>query len=134
MRYDGETPDRDRPGILERFCDATDRHHDVLVANTRSIAHGVTLLIAEVMIYYSRDFSLEKNLQSEDRGHRIGQTKPVLIVDLAAWDSVDMKIRHALRTHRNVATEIQGDEYRDWIRANPAGSYKSGRAHPTYGE
>jgi len=54
-------------------------------------------------------------LQSEDRAHRIGQKKNVTYIDLIAEDTVDEKIVKALRDKINIASEVMGEELRDWI-------------------
>jgi SNF2 family DNA or RNA helicase len=66
-------------------------------------------------IYYSNGYDLEKRLQSEDRAHRIGQTKSVTYVDLIAEDTVDEKIVKALRKKINIASEVMGEELKAWI-------------------
>ncbi len=58
---------------------------------------------------------LKKRMQSEDRAHRIGQKKTVTYVDLMADDTVDAKIVKALRKKINIASEVMGEELRDWI-------------------
>ena len=67
------------------------------------------------MIYYSNGYDLEKRMQSEDRAHRIGQKKTVTYVDIIAQDTVDEKIVKALRKKINIASEVMGEELRDWI-------------------
>ena len=67
------------------------------------------------VIYYSNGYDLEKRLQSEDRAHRIGQKKAVTYIDLIAPKTVDEKIRKALRKKINIATQIMGEELRQWI-------------------
>ncbi len=67
------------------------------------------------MIYYSNGYDLEKRLQSEDRAHRIGQKKSVTYVDFIAQKTVDEKIVKALRKKIDIASEILGEELRDWI-------------------
>jgi len=54
-------------------------------------------------------------LQSEDRAHRIGQKKNVTYIDLIAEDTVDEKIVRSLRKKINIASEVMGEELRDWI-------------------
>jgi len=54
-------------------------------------------------------------LQSEDRAHRIGQKKSVTYIDLIAEKTVDEKIVKALRKKINIASEVLGEELRDWI-------------------
>jgi len=63
----------------------------------------------------SVDYDLEKRLQSEDRAHRIGQTKTVTYVDIIAEDTVDEKIVKALRNKINIASEVMGEELKEWI-------------------
>ena len=70
---------------------------------------------ASNVVYYSNGYDLEKRLQSEDRAHRIGQKKSVTYVDLIAPKTVDEKIRTALRKKINIATQVMGEELRDWI-------------------
>jgi SNF2 family DNA or RNA helicase len=77
--------------------------------------YGITLTAASTVIYYSNGYDLEKRLQSEDRAHRIGQKKTVTYVDLIAEDTVDNKIVKALRKKVNIASEVMGEELRDWI-------------------
>jgi len=67
------------------------------------------------VIYYSNGYDLEKRLQSEDRAHRIGQKKAVTYVDITCEDTVDEKITKALRKKINIASEVLGEELRDWI-------------------
>ena len=77
--------------------------------------YGITLTAASNMIYYSNGYDLEKRLQSQDRIHRIGQKKPVTYIDLIAEDTVDNKIVKALRKKINIASEVMGEELKDWI-------------------
>ena len=67
------------------------------------------------MIYYSNGYDLEKRQQSEARIDRIGQKKSVTYVDLIAEKTVDEKIVKALRKKINIASEVLGEELRDWI-------------------
>jgi SNF2 family DNA or RNA helicase len=67
------------------------------------------------LIYYSNGYDLEKRLQSEDRAHSIGQKKSVTYVDLISEETVDEKIVKALRKKINIASEVLGEELRDWI-------------------
>ena len=85
------------------------------VGNPQTGGYGITLTEANNVVYYSNGYDLEKRLQSEDRAHRIGQKKAVTYVDLIAPKTIDEKIRKALRKKINIATEVMGEELRDWI-------------------
>ena len=54
-------------------------------------------------------------MQSEDRAHRIGQKGKVTYIDIIANDTVDNKIVKSLRKKINIASEVLGEELRDWI-------------------
>jgi SNF2 family DNA or RNA helicase len=75
----------------------------------------LTLTAANTVIYYSNSFDLEVRLQSEDRAHRIGQTNKVTYVDLIAKDTVDEHIVKALRNKINIASQVLGENFKDWI-------------------
>ena len=67
------------------------------------------------MIYYSNGYDLEKRQQSEARIDRIGQKKPMTYIDIMAEDTIDDKIVKSLRNKVNIATEIMGEELKQWI-------------------
>jgi len=117
IKYDGTVSSGERELALNRFRNPEDPAQ-VLVVNIATINQGVTLTIAKTMIYYSNHFSLEKRLQSEDRNHRIGQDQPVLIIDLAAENTVDEKIIQRLREKFDIASIVTGDRFREWIQIN----------------
>ena len=58
---------------------------------------------------------MEKRRQSEARIDRIGQEKPMTYIDILAEDTIDERIVKALRKKVNIATEIMGEELKDWI-------------------
>ena len=114
VQYYGAIPAETRQKNIERFQDP-DSDARFFVGNPQTGGYGITLTAANNMIYYSNGYDLEKRLQSEDRAHRIGQKKSVTYIDLIAPKTIDEKIRKALRKKINIATEIMGEELRDWI-------------------
>ena len=69
------------------------------------------------MYYGDTDMDERKRvlLQSEDRAHRIGQTKNVTYIDLIAVGTVDEKIVKALRAKIDIATQVLGEELKQWL-------------------
>ena len=67
------------------------------------------------MVYYSNGYDLEKRTQSEARIDRIGQTKPMTYVDSIAEGHVDERIVKALIKKINIASEVMGEELKDWL-------------------
>lgn len=70
---------------------------------------------ATLVVYAANSYDLELRMQSEDRAHRKGQTKSVTYVDLMARGTVEEKIVHALRHKMNLASVINGEDFRDWL-------------------
>ena len=111
--YYGMTPKEIRQNNIEKF--QNDDEVKYFVGTPAASGYGITLTAASNMIYYSNGYDLEKRLQSQDRIHRIGQKKPVTYIDLIAEDTVDNKIVKALRKKINIASEVMGEELKDWI-------------------
>ena len=111
--YYGLTLQEDRQDNIRKF--QSDPKCRFIVGTPSTGGYGITLTTANTVIYYSNGYDLEKRLQSEDRAHRIGQTKSVTYVDLICEDTVDEKITKALRKKINIASEVLGEELKEWI-------------------
>lgn len=112
--YYGDTDQEERQRVLADFQDF-DKPLRFFVGNPSTGGYGLTLTAASTVVYYSNSFDLEKRLQSEDRAHRIGQTKNVTYIDLIAPGTVDEKIVKALRGKINIATQILGEDLKQWL-------------------
>ena len=110
----GDTLDRDRQDIIDRF---QDRESDLrfFVGNPKTGGYGLTLTASHTVIYYSNSYDLEVRLQSEDRAHRIGQTSKVTYIDLIAEKTVDEHIVKSLRNKINIATQVLGEDLKKWL-------------------
>jgi SNF2 family DNA or RNA helicase len=113
VSYYGLTPQDERQDNIRRFQD--DPKCRFMVGTPSTGGYGITLTAANTVIYYSNGYDLEKRLQSEDRAHRIGQKKNVTYIDIIAEDTVDEKIVKSLRKKINIASEVLGEELKDWI-------------------
>jgi len=122
VRYDGGTSQEQRAEAIYRFqgkaavvqngqvvgervCPDHYRADD-FVGTPHAGGYGITLTEANTVIYYSNSYDLEKRLQSEDRAHRIGQTKSVLYIDMVAKGTIEEKIVEALRRKESLANLI----------------------------
>jgi SNF2 family DNA or RNA helicase len=112
--YYGDTDGDERKRVLEEF-QKPDSDMRFFIGNPSTGGYGLTLTAASTMVYYSNSFDLEKRLQSEDRAHRIGQTKNVTYIDLIAPGTVDEKIVKALRDKINIATQVLGEDLKQWL-------------------
>ena len=113
VSYYGLTPQDERQDNIRKF--QSDPRCRFMVGTPSTGGYGITLTAANTVIYYSNGYDLEKRLQSEDRAHRIGQKKNVTYIDIIAEDTVDEKIVKSLRKKINIASEVLGEELRDWI-------------------
>lgn len=82
---------------------------NVLFATPQSAKEGLTLTIANNVIFYDRGFNLDDYLQAQDRIHRISQTKVCNIYNLMVTDSIDKWIDILLQAKQNAAFLAQGD-------------------------
>jgi SNF2 family DNA or RNA helicase len=96
----GQSP-KDRDQTLEDFRAGK---INVLIANQGAGGVGVNLIEAASSIYFSRDFSLEKDIQSEARNYRGGSEihEKVTRYDLVSRGTIDMDVLKALRGKRDV--------------------------------
>ena len=114
VQYYGAISSQDRADAIEKFQDPNSNAR-FFVGNPQTAGYGITLTAASNVIYYSNGYDLEKRLQSEDRAHRIGQTKSVTYIDLIAPKTVDEKIVKALRSKMDIANTIMDEDWKEWI-------------------
>ena len=114
VQYYGAIPAEERQENIEKFQDPNSKAR-FFIGNPQTGGYGITLTCANTVVYYSNGYDLEKRLQSEDRAHRIGQTKSVTYVDFIAPKTVDEKIVKALRSKMNIANQIMDEDWKEWI-------------------
>lgn len=80
----------------------------VLLANQQAGGTGITLTAASYAIYYSRNFSLEADLQSEARNYRAGSEMHAKVtrIDLVTPETIDEAILDALARKENIAESV----------------------------
>jgi hypothetical protein len=86
-----------------------------IVSNQSVGKFGNTWTACNVVIYFANSFDNEDRQQSEDRAHRIGQTRSVTYIDLRARGTVDEKLIKTLRKKITISSTLQGDEFRSWL-------------------
>jgi SNF2 family DNA or RNA helicase len=113
VRYDGSV-DEDQAERNKLAFQAGDAKW--FVGTAAKGGPGLTLTQAKTMVYFSNSFKLIDRLQSEDRAHRAGMDEhPVNYIDIVANNTVDEQIVTNLRNKRDIASTIQGDEWKEWI-------------------
>ena len=114
VTYYGDTSTDERQIAIKKIQDPESPVRFIL-GTPQTGGYGITLTGASTMIYYSNGYDLEKRQQSEARIDRIGQEKPMTYIDIMAEDTIDDKIVKSLRQKVNIATEIMGEELKQWI-------------------
>jgi SNF2 family DNA or RNA helicase len=114
VTYYGDTPSDERQNNIKLMQDQNSKVR-FLIGTPQTGGYGITLTAANVMIYYSNGYDLEKRTQSEARINRAGQTRKMTYIDIIAEGTVDEKIVKALRKKVDIASKVMGEELKDWI-------------------
>lgn len=91
----GGTSRADRAAIVERFKAGK---LDVLVGSLETVAEGLTLTAADMIIFLETSFKPSRNQQALRRIHRIGQERPCIALDYVTPGTVDEHKRELLAT------------------------------------
>ena len=75
----------------------TDPTIDVFLLSTRAGGLGINLVSADTCIIFDSDWNPHADLQAQDRCHRIGQTKTVIVYRLATAETVEEKVLEAAK-------------------------------------
>ncbi|XP_046884857.1 lymphoid-specific helicase [Hypomesus transpacificus] len=89
-RLDGSMSYNDRDDNMKRF--SSDPEVFLFLLSTRAGGLGINLTAADTVIIFDSDWNPQADLQAQDRCHRIGQTKPVVVYRLVTANTIDQKI------------------------------------------
>ena len=96
----------DKQAEIDRF--QNDSKCRVMIASQAAGGTGVNLTEASYMVYYSRGYSLEHDMQSEARAYRGGSEKHKSItrIDLIADGTIDNVVLKALQAKKDLSADI----------------------------
>jgi superfamily II DNA/RNA helicase len=119
-RLDGSTDREIREISIEQFQNASPENNasiQIFLLSTRAGGVGLNLQQADTVILFDSDWNPQQDLQAISRVHRIGQTKPVLILRLLSAGPADdiisvdeyilQKARRKLLTEKKVIADGQ---------------------------
>lgn len=89
-RIDGAISQADRQAQIKAFN--TDPRYKLFLLSTRAGGQGINLTAADTVILFDSDWNPQQDLQAQDRAHRIGQTKPVIVYRLATKGTVEQTL------------------------------------------
>jgi len=89
-RLDGQMRVSERQEEIKKF--EADPSVFIFLLSTRAGGLGLNLAVADTVIIYDSDWNPQMDLQAQDRCHRIGQTKPVIVYRFVTANTIDQKI------------------------------------------
>ncbi|KAL8676999.1 MAG: hypothetical protein Q9186_006534 [Xanthomendoza sp. 1 TL-2023] len=110
-RIDGGVKAEDRTEQIEAFNKRKD--FKLFLLSTRAGGLGINLTSADTVILYDSDWNPQQDLQAQDRAHRIGQTRPVIVYRLATKGTVEQTLLERADGKRKLEKVIiQKDQFR----------------------
>ncbi|KAF5863812.1 hypothetical protein ETB97_009275 [Aspergillus alliaceus] len=89
-RIDGAISQTDRQAQIKAFN--TEPGFKIFLLSTRAGGQGINLMAADTVILFDSDWNPQQDLQAQDRAHRIGQTRPVIVYRLATKGTVEQTL------------------------------------------
>ncbi|KAL1836501.1 hypothetical protein VTJ49DRAFT_5059 [Mycothermus thermophilus] len=89
-RIDGGVAQEDRRAQIHEFN--TNPKLNIFLLSTRAGGQGINLASADTVILFDSDWNPQQDLQAQDRAHRIGQTRPVIVYRLATKGTVEEEL------------------------------------------
>ncbi|GAB1609361.1 lymphocyte-specific helicase, partial [Argonauta hians] len=89
-RLDGSFSFQERQQQMD--CFNSDQEMFLFLLSTRAGGLGINLVAADTVIIFDSDWNPQCDLQAQDRCHRIGQVKPVVVYRLVSRNTIDQKI------------------------------------------
>ena len=89
-RIDGSVKASDRSDAIATFN--SDPEVKICLLTTRAGGQGINLAAADTVILFDSDWNPQQDLQAQDRAHRIGQTRPVIIYRLATKGTIEQTL------------------------------------------
>eukprot|EP00871_Galdieria_phlegrea_P002880 jgi/Galph1/3593/GphlegSOOS_G2301.1 len=105
LRLDGSTKAEQRRYIVEEF-NRSDTIYHVLLLTTRAGGLGVNLQTADTVIIFDSDWNPQVDLQAQDRAHRIGQEKEVLVLRIVAANTIEERILERASYKRDMEQKV----------------------------
>ncbi|PGH17583.1 hypothetical protein AJ80_04761 [Polytolypa hystricis UAMH7299] len=120
-RIDGAVSQADRQGQIKAFN--SNPSYKIFLLSTRAGGQGINLTAADTVILFDSDWNPQQDLQAQDRAHRIGQTKPVIVYRLATKGTVEQTLLEKADSKRKLEKlVIQKGKFKSLFDTNATGS------------
>ena len=132
-RIDGGVKQEDRAEQIDAFN--TQKSHKLFLLSTRAGGLGINLTSADTVILFDSDWNPQQDLQAQDRVHRIGQTRPVIIYRLATKGTVEQTLLEKADGKRRLEKlVIQKDKFRGIVDSKKKGPISKAKGEDGYDE
>lgn len=93
-RLDGSTKLQDRQDQMDAFNKRGSTDDDIFcfLLSTRAGGLGINLIAADTVIFFDSDWNPQQDNQAQDRCHRIGQTKEIVVYRLVTENSFENRM------------------------------------------
>lgn len=120
-RIDGAISQPDRHAQIKAFN--TSPAHKIFLLSTRAGGQGINLVAADTVILFDSDWNPQQDLQAQDRAHRIGQTKPVIVYRLATKGTVEQTLLEKADSKRRLEKlVIQNGKFKSLLDTGASGN------------
>ncbi|KAI7863891.1 P-loop containing nucleoside triphosphate hydrolase protein [Spinellus fusiger] len=116
LRMDGSTQVQERQNLIDQFNEQEDI--DVFLLSTKAGGFGINLTGASIVILYDHDFNPQTDRQAEDRAHRVGQTKDVIVYKLVSENTIEKHILEMAEIKLRLDDSISSKEIHEDTRQN----------------
>lgn len=81
---------------------------NLFLLSTRAGGVGINLVASDTVILFDSDWNPQQDLQAQDRAHRIGQTKPVLVFRFVTGNTIESHILKKAGAKRKLEALVIG--------------------------
>jgi ATP-dependent DNA helicase len=128
-RIDGGVSQPDRQEQIAQF-NSPESETNIFLLSTRAGGQGINLTAADTVLLFDSDWNPQQDLQAQDRAHRIGQTRPVIVYRFATKGTVETLLLEKAESKRRLeklviqkgkfrsmkAGEVSGTEFNELQR------------------
>lgn len=107
VTIDGSVPPHTRQRMVDAFQSG---EGDVLIATMDAAGVGLTMTRAALVAFLELDWTPAKMRQAEDRAHRHGQNRPVVVQYLVVDGTIDAYIAELVQSKTDMAASTLGDD------------------------
>ncbi|KAI4283915.1 MAG: hypothetical protein L6R35_005032, partial [Caloplaca aegaea] len=124
-RIDGGVKAEDRAAQIEDFNSRPECR--LFLLSTRAGGLGINLTAADTVVLFDSDWNPQQDLQAQDRAHRIGQKRPVIVYRLATQGTVEQTLLEKADGKRRLErVVIQKEKFRNFRRNITGGDAEGG--------